>query len=197
MRNSAVYLSLLRFLSILGFLSIPSLTLGYQITVHNQCSYTIWPGASQHNFANATDFPLLDAQYTGFQLDTGASKAIQAPDHWLGGRIWARTGCTSSGDCQVGGCPGGMQCTDYSWTAALTLVEFGYGGNLGTFYDISLVAGFNVGAKIVPSISSCATRTCTSPSCPADQAYHQSSDTIVDRQCDLSASFDVYFCPSS
>lgn len=187
---------LIRLQMLVSWLSIISLAQAYQITVHNQCSYTIWPGASQHNFGGAADFPLIDPQYTGFQLESGASKTIEAPDHWLGGRIWARTGCTSDGTCTVGGCPGGMQCTDYSWTAAVTLAEFGYGGSLGTFYDISLVAGFNVGAKIVPSISTCATRTCTSPSCPADQAYHQSSDTFVDRQCDISASYDVYFCPN-
>jgi len=171
----------------------------YTINVVNNCPYAIWPAASQHNFAGASDFPTLAAQYTGAgPLQRGQSFAIQAPAHWLGGRVWIRTGCNSDGSsCAIGNCAGGRLCTDYNWTDKLTVAEFGFGdygafGGLRTSYDISRVQGFNVGMKLDGTGGSL---NCPNSGCPRDQAYLETNDNQAVRNSGINDNFTLTICP--
>lgn len=182
--------------ALLATLTLATLSAAYSITVVNNCAQQIWPAATQHNFASSAAIPQLQTADTGYQLAPGSSHVMNIPAGWVGGRIWARTGCDASGNCQVGTCPGGMHCTDYNWAAnaGISLAEFGDGGADGTFYDISLEQGFNFGVEIKPGLASCATRTCTEANCPA--AYHNPSQTCLDTSCSSSTDFIVTFCPT-
>lgn len=71
-------------------------------TFQNNCGYTVWPGL----ISNA-NLPAMPS--TGFELQNGASKTLEAPTSW-GGNMWARTNCMtdSSGkfSCVTGDCGG-------------------------------------------------------------------------------------------
>jgi len=71
------------------------ITNAYTIRIYNNCGYTIWPAISQHNSGHVPNFATIDPQYTGARLAPGAVFTVQAPDNWVGGRIWGRTGCNA------------------------------------------------------------------------------------------------------
>ncbi|KAI0019689.1 thaumatin family protein [Xylariomycetidae sp. FL0641] len=119
------------------------------LVVTNQCGDTIWPGiATQHG-----DPP----ESSGFQLDAGETKNLTVGPTWQG-RVWGRTNCTTDGataTCQTGDCFGKLDC-GYSGAAPATLAEFNFAGGTNgdqTFYDISLVDGYNlpVGVVYIPT----------------------------------------------
>ncbi|KAI4336770.1 hypothetical protein L6164_015255 [Bauhinia variegata] len=133
-------------------------------TMVNKCDYTVWPGI----LSNAGVAPLST---TGFVLQTGESKTINAPTSW-GGRFWGRTSCTqdSTGkfSCVTGDCGSGkLECSGRGATPPATLAEFTLGGAGGLdFFDVSLVDGYNVPMLVVPQGGSGAN--CTSTGCVVD-----------------------------
>ncbi|KAM7517148.1 hypothetical protein LguiA_006731 [Lonicera macranthoides] len=118
-------------------------------TLHNSCSYTVWPGTLSGNGAAV----LGDG---GFALSPGASTQFPAPPGWSG-RFWARTGCnfdnSGNGKCTTGDCGGALKCTG-GGAPPVTLIEFtlANGNNENKdFYDVSLVDGYNVGMGVRPA----------------------------------------------
>ncbi|URE41162.1 serine carboxypeptidase-like [Musa troglodytarum] len=93
---------------------------------------------------------------TGFTLETGQSKSLDAPAGWSG-RLWARTLCAtdSSGrvSCGTGDCGSGeVECSGGGATPPVTLAEFTLGGGSGggmDYYDVSLVDGYNLPMLVV------------------------------------------------
>ncbi|KAM3432245.1 hypothetical protein MY4824_006679 [Beauveria thailandica] len=119
------------------------------LIITNRCDTTIWPGtATQAGLGPGTG---------GFELNPGESKNLSVGSNWQG-RVWGRTNCTVNGDscaCQTGDCFAKLDC-DFSGAVPATLVEFNLAGGVNgmqTFYDISLVDGYNlpVGIEHIPS----------------------------------------------
>ncbi|KAL1876403.1 hypothetical protein VTK73DRAFT_9342 [Phialemonium thermophilum] len=132
------------------------------LRVTNHCPETIWPGIhTQAGVGPGTG---------GFELLPGTNKTVHVGTSWQG-RVWGRTNCTFNangtgpGDalvangmgasCMTGDCFGKLDCT-VAGAAPATLAEFNMkGGSSGTqtFYDISLVDGYNlpIGIVYIPS----------------------------------------------
>lgn len=117
-------------------------------TIVNKCDHTVWPGI----LSNAGITPLPT---TGFALQKGESKTINAPSSW-GGRFWGRTHCTedSTGKftCVTGDCGSGkLECAGSGAAPPATLAEFTLDGSGGMdFFDVSLVDGYNLPMMVVP-----------------------------------------------
>ncbi|KAL7806313.1 Osmotin, thaumatin-like protein [Trichoderma gracile] len=99
------------------------------LVVTNKCDSTIWPGVA---------------------TQSGTGPGI--------GRVWGRTNCTVNGEscaCKTGDCFAKLDC-EFSGATPATLAEFNLAGgvdNKQTFYDISLVDGYNIpmGIKYIPA----------------------------------------------
>ncbi|QUC17904.1 uncharacterized protein UV8b_02145 [Ustilaginoidea virens] len=110
------------------------------LVVTNKCETTIWPGlATQSGTGPGTG---------GFELQPGKNRTLWVAPNWQG-RVWGRTNCTVNGDscaCKTGDCFAKLDC-EFSGATPATLAEFNLaGGTTGmqTFYDISLVDGYNI-----------------------------------------------------
>ncbi|KAL0324141.1 UNVERIFIED_CONTAM: G-type lectin S-receptor-like serine/threonine-protein kinase [Sesamum calycinum] len=113
------------------------------LTVLNQCEFTVWPAIASTSRYFST---------TGFALQTGESKIINAPSSWQG-RLWGRTHCRDNFSCKTGGCGTGKILCNFNYSAlpSVTLVEFQLNKFLGIeFYGLSLVHGFNLPIAVVP-----------------------------------------------
>ncbi|TDZ74982.1 Thaumatin-like protein 1 [Colletotrichum trifolii] len=119
------------------------------LKITNSCGDTIWPGiTTQHGVGPGTG---------GFELAAGDSRELWVGPTWQG-RAWGRTNCTVSGEsagCATGDCFGKLDC-EFSGAVPSTLAEFNLAGGVSgrqTFYDISLVDGYNlpVGINYVPA----------------------------------------------
>ncbi|KAM7521225.1 hypothetical protein LguiB_020187 [Lonicera macranthoides] len=134
-------------------------------TLINKCDYTVWPGILSN--AGIAQLPT-----TGFALQKGDSKTINAPSSW-GGRFWGRTHCTdvSSGkfSCLTGDCGSGeIECAGRVAVPPATLAEFTLDGGGGLdFYDLSLVDGYNLPMLIVPQGGGAGVN-CTKTGCMVD-----------------------------
>ncbi|KAL2512868.1 Pathogenesis-related thaumatin superfamily protein [Abeliophyllum distichum] len=141
-------------------------------TMLNKCEFTVWPGI----LSNAGTAPLST---TGFALQKGESRIIDAPSSW-GGRFWGRTHCTedSTGkfSCLTADCGSGkIECAGNGAAPPATLAEFTLDGDAGLdFYDVSHFDGYNVPMLVVPhggSGANCTTTGCVSDlngACPSD-----------------------------
>ncbi|XP_058217713.1 thaumatin-like protein 1b isoform X4 [Rhododendron vialii] len=117
-------------------------------TLQNNCDHPVWPVIF--------DTGISQLSTTGFVLQTGQSKIINAPSQW-NGRFWGRTGCAqnqSTGEfsCVTGDCgTGKLECSGNSGQPPATLVEFSINVSSGLdFYDVSLVDGYNLPILVVP-----------------------------------------------
>ncbi|XP_019152962.1 PREDICTED: thaumatin-like protein 1b [Ipomoea nil] len=135
-------------------------------TLINNCEQTVWPGI----LSNAGVAPLST---TGFTLEKGESRAINAPPSW-GGRFWGRTHCshdtTGKFTCVTGDCgSGSAECAGGSAAPPATLAEFTLDGHDGMdFYDVSLVDGYNLPMLVAPRGGSGSGGNCTNTGCMAD-----------------------------
>ncbi|XP_010477228.1 PREDICTED: thaumatin-like protein 1 [Camelina sativa] len=141
-------------------------------TIANKCDYTVWPGI----LSNAGVPPLPT---TGFVLQKGETRTIDAPSSW-GGRFWGRTLCSTGSDgrftCATGDCGSGkLECSGTGAAPPATLAEFTLDGSGGLdFYDVSLVDGYNVQMLVAPQGGSglnCSTTGCVvdlNGSCPSE-----------------------------
>ncbi|KAF2492395.1 thaumatin family protein [Lophium mytilinum] len=121
------------------------------IIVTNYCGEDIWPGIVTQSGTGPAE--------GGFRLQPGESKNQTVSAGW-GGRVWGRTNCTfndagtasSNGTgkaCYTGDCNSALNCIVTGETPA-TLAEFYLDDSNGkTWYDISLVDGYNVPMAIV------------------------------------------------
>ncbi|KMT17161.1 hypothetical protein BVRB_2g040720 [Beta vulgaris subsp. vulgaris] len=139
------------------------------IVITNKCPFTIWPATARN-----TGHPVI--ANGGFCLKSEQSTRIQAPWDWSG-RIWARTGCSFKAEyqqddhtnstwapaCQTGDCDGRLECNGLIGAPPATLVELTLNTdkNQPSFYDVSLVDGYNLPVSVlVPSAPKCSIRGC-------------------------------------
>ncbi|KAF8878090.1 thaumatin-like protein [Infundibulicybe gibba] len=135
--------------STLGFISAAT---ARTFTVYNACPFTIWPAMfTDLNVApNVPNFP------TGWEAASFTKVSFTVPDNWKAGRIWARRNCDFStnpgpNSCLDGGCNGGLLCDPHTGTGVppATVAEWTLQGDGNRdFYDISLVDGYNLPARI-------------------------------------------------
>ncbi|KAL8656774.1 MAG: hypothetical protein Q9210_000017 [Variospora velana] len=137
------------------------------LVISNQCKETIYPGiGTQAGTGPATQ---------GFQLTAGQSRSLTVSADWQG-RVWGRTNCSfnaagtgpaSSGTgvaCGTGDCGGTVSCRG-TGVIPVTLAEFTLSSSSGqTFYDISLVDGYNIPMGII-AINSDVPPSLTNPMC--------------------------------
>ncbi|KAG0493576.1 hypothetical protein HPP92_004570 [Vanilla planifolia] len=134
-------------------------------SITNNCAYAIWPGL----LSGAGTAPL---DTTGFLLNPGESRPVDAPPSWSG-RLWGRTLCSTTSStghfsCDTGDCGSGdISCSGSGASPPVTLAEFTLGGSGGMdFFDVSLVDGYNLPMLIVPQSGSGAR--CGSTGCLVD-----------------------------
>ncbi|KAH8654504.1 thaumatin family-domain-containing protein [Tricladium varicosporioides] len=125
------------------------------LKVTNKCAEKIWPGVG----TQAGTGPGIG----GFELGPGEDKMMMVSADWQG-RVWGRTNCSFNPEgtgaainngagaaCDSGDCGGVLNCV-ITGVAPSTLFEVdlaGGSGNKQTFYDISLVDGYNLPMGIV------------------------------------------------
>src|SRR5262249_14504708 len=115
-------------------------------------------------------------------LNAGQSFAFNTPfanGSW-GGRVWGRTECNAAGQgCATGDC-GQTQCNGAGGRPPATLAEFTIVQGGTTFYDVSLVDGYNLQMRV--SANGCPTVGCTSDLnaiCPAVLQQKDGSGNVV------------------
>ncbi|KAI9711188.1 MAG: hypothetical protein M1820_002175 [Bogoriella megaspora] len=119
------------------------------------CEETIFPGINTQGGGHGPE-------QTGFELLPGDTQKLSVAANWQG-RVWGRTNCSfnpqgtgpaNAGNgiytsCDTGDCSAGVQCTG-AGVVPVTLAEFTMDGGDGqSFYDISLVDGYNLPMAIV------------------------------------------------
>ncbi|KAI7483580.1 Osmotin, thaumatin-like protein [Hortaea werneckii] len=115
------------------------------LVMSNWCSDTIWPAVDSQGGTGPEN--------TGFELASGENQTEYVSSDWQG-RVWGRTNCTFSGHgggvaCTTGDC-GGIEACQGPGAPPATLAEFTLnGGQQQTFYDLSLVDGYNLPMAIV------------------------------------------------
>ena len=119
--------------------------------VSNWCADTIYPGVVTQGGTGP--------QNSGFELSPGDNQTLYVSSDWQG-RIWGRTNCSfndqgkpSGGNngraCGSGDCGGALNCK-VTGDTPVTLAEWTLDGGDGqTYYDISLVDGYNLPMAIV------------------------------------------------
>ncbi|RZR94387.1 hypothetical protein BHM03_00023051 [Ensete ventricosum] len=152
---------------------------------------------------------------TGFALETGQSKSLDAPAGWSG-RLWARTLCATDSygrfSCRTGDCGSGkVECSGGGATPPVSLAEFTPGGGGGggmDYHDVSLVDGYNLPMLVAfGSPQYCCSgaygnpNTCMPSSfsqffknaCP--KAYSYAFDDATSTFTCASADYRITFCP--
>ncbi|ORY67334.1 thaumatin family protein [Pseudomassariella vexata] len=115
------------------------------LIVTNSCGDTIWPGLATQSGEGP--------ESSGFELGPGETRNMTVGSSWAG-RVWGRTNCTTGDDtatCATGDCFGRLEC-EFSGQVPVTLAEFTLSGGVTgrqTFYDISLVDGYNLPVGLV------------------------------------------------
>ncbi|KAL6156512.1 hypothetical protein ACJQWK_06809 [Exserohilum turcicum] len=121
------------------------------LLVTNRCPDNIWPGISTQSGTGPGE--------NGFQLKPGETKNQTVSEDWQG-RVWGRTNCSFSDDgssaasgrgkaCATGDCNGALNC-QVGGDVPVSLAEFTLDAGDGhTYYDISLVDGYNLPMAIV------------------------------------------------
>ncbi|PSS21983.1 hypothetical protein M430DRAFT_99823 [Amorphotheca resinae ATCC 22711] len=135
---------------------------GVPLVISNQCPDPIWPAIGTQAGTGAGT--------GGFLLSPGTSRSLTVGSDWQG-RVWGRTNCSfnvagngasnlnghngAGAACVTGDCNGVLSCV-VTGDTPVTLAEFDLAGGVGnkqTFYDISLVDGYNLplGITYIPS----------------------------------------------
>ncbi|KAL8971419.1 MAG: hypothetical protein Q9183_001066 [Haloplaca sp. 2 TL-2023] len=167
--------------------------------VINRCKETIYPGiGTQAGTGPSTQ---------GFQLNPGQRRDLTVSADWQG-RVWGRTNCSfnaagtapaSSGTgvaCGTGDCGGTVNCRG-TGVIPVTLAEFTLASASGqTFYDISLVDGYNIPLAI-NAINSEVPESMTNPICIGTASELGSPGTISRIPLERSESWDDVqgWCP--
>ncbi|KAF8911359.1 thaumatin-like protein [Mucidula mucida] len=153
-------------LSAVVSLALASGAFARTFTVYNACPFTIWPAI----FTDLNVGSAVPAHTTGWEAPSFTKVSFSVPDNWKAGRIWARRNCDFSSNpgpnsCLDGGCNGGLECDSHTGTGVppATVAEWTLSadGNQD-WYDISLVDGYNLPARITNNVG------CGVPDCPVD-----------------------------
>ncbi|KAK6352941.1 hypothetical protein TWF696_004936 [Orbilia brochopaga] len=198
-------------------LQIPPISENRTITVVNNCSFPVYPAFLTTNGTGPYT--------TGFHLAANHRRSVHVGPDWSG-RLWARTNCSFhlsnattstiirpvidnitipagqklTGGCLTGDCGPAIQCL-LSGLAPTTLAEFTITGyNQQTYYDISLVDGYDLDMKITPSHNSPSfPRANNTPICIASTALSSPLSGAALMQNTLNESFTFHsihrWCP--
>jgi Thaumatin family len=124
------------------------------------------------------------------------SVTMKLPGNFPSGRFWGRTGCAGSGDtltCETGNCQNSdsdnlADCYGFSANNATLWEETLTPKSSTDHYDISLVSGYNVPVKVVPSSPSCQQGGCATDlldTCPPDLQYPTTDSASACMQANL------------
>ncbi|KAK4153095.1 Hsp70-like protein [Chaetomidium leptoderma] len=165
-----------------------------ELIVTNGCGESIWPGIVSQNG--------IGPEAGGFELTPHSSRVQFVSPDWEG-RVWGRTNCSFNSDgsgpstpdgvngygaaCLTGDCSGKLNC-QFAGQVPTTIAEFTLQGGSSknqTFYDISLVDGYNLPLAIIhhpspnntwipPNLTNCACIASAGhlSSSPSSSAYH-------------------------
>ncbi|EFJ18267.1 hypothetical protein SELMODRAFT_113238, partial [Selaginella moellendorffii] len=186
-----------------------------KINLYNACQFPVWP-AWIPNAGVAQIAP------GGAKIQPYESIHLLAPWGWSG-RFWGRTDCSSSIaainssntannhtmntmiDCETGDCNGELGCSSPGLPPA-TLVEFTPLRDphaLLDHYDVSLVDGYNLPVRVIPSSGSCKSAGCSASAadllarCPPELAIRRSggdAGVIACKSPCLAFKEDRYYC---
>lgn len=115
------------------------------LLINNKCTYPIWPGVLSSSGTSTS---------AGFHLPAVSNSSVTVSWDWIG-RVWGRTNCTFDektklGRCLTGDCGGKLEC-ELAGVPPTTLAEFTISGkDSQTFFDVSLVDGYDLDMAIVP-----------------------------------------------
>ncbi|KAF2874201.1 thaumatin family-domain-containing protein [Massariosphaeria phaeospora] len=121
------------------------------LLVTNTCPETIWPGISTQSGEGPGQ--------NGFELTPGSTWNQTVSEDWQG-RVWGRTNCSFNDEgtgpregrgraCRSGDCNGILNC-QVGGDVPVSLAEFTLDAGDGhTYYDISLVDGYNLPMAII------------------------------------------------
>ncbi|KAF3581981.1 hypothetical protein DY000_02034715 [Brassica cretica] len=121
-------------------------------TIENRCEYTIWPATATYSYEG-----LIDT--TGFMLEKGDTRIINATSSWVG-NLWGRTECsinsTGQFSCITGDCESGnIECSS-AGTPTATLAEFNLAYDGGDdYYDVNVMNGYNLPLLVTPENGKC------------------------------------------
>jgi hypothetical protein len=151
----------------------PARVFAANVTVKNNCSYTVYPGIYPASYDNG-----------GWEMTAGSSVSFTLANGW-NGRIWGRIGCNSASPavCYTGSCGGtGLQCAGTTGVAGTSLAEFNLDASGTDYYDVSYVDGFDNPIGVEVSNSSCVSpNTCTSApvsDCPSGELQDSGYDCL-------------------
>jgi len=177
------------------------MSLGNEISIRNNCSFTIWPGI--------LGVPAEKGQPEdgGFELGAGQTKVIAVNGDWQG-RIWARTRCNESGHCETGGCGDKIKCDGAEGVPPVTIAKLTFGGNKGYTdgYQINLNDGYNLPIKIAPTSGysrkehgkyDCKPSGCNTDLnkiCPDDLSVKSGKSIVACMSACLKYDTDIYCC---
>nr|AAW56444.1 PR-5-like protein [Aphis citricidus] len=178
--------------------------MAHVITIKNNCPFTIWPGIQ----GNPGHEHLGNG---GFSLGSQKTHTFNTPRNWAG-RIWGRTRCNSKGKCETGDCGNKIQCNGAGGVPPVSLAEMTFTGAGGLdFYDVSLVDGYNLPIRMLPTAQfksskkgkyDCKPAGCVSDlnsRCPSELAVRTSGGSSVVACKSACAKFntDTYCCRGS
>lgn len=143
------------------------------MTVNNQCSYDLWPAGNGDDGNGNSD-------NVAFHLAPGTSTTLTLQSVWSG-RFWGRTGCNfdsaGNGQCVTGDCgSGNINCSGHTSPVPTTIAELTLNDAQESYYDVSVIGGYNVPLMIIPSDTSCTQTGMTqdlNAVCPSGQQVHQ------------------------
>jgi hypothetical protein len=118
-----------------------------QLLIANWCAEDVYPAL----LTQGGDGPSTN----GFHLSPGANQTVNVTSDWQG-RVWGRTNCTFNSNghqtgsaCSTGDCGGTLNCL-IAGAPPATLAEFTMqGSQKQTFYDLSVVDGYNLPMAIM------------------------------------------------
>ncbi|KAL2487381.1 Pathogenesis-related thaumatin superfamily protein [Abeliophyllum distichum] len=166
--------------------------------VTNKCPFPIWPATVANH-----GHPVLAKG--GFNLAQGKTRQFSCPGDWSG-RIWARTACNFSSGlkpaCETGDCNGLLECNGVVGVPPATLVEFALQLNKSppSFYDVSLVDGYNLPVSVAttPSMKKCRIGGCSKnlkTRCPSElQVVNKKGEVVACKSACLRFNRDQYCC---
>ncbi|MCL7038876.1 hypothetical protein MKW94_015855 [Papaver nudicaule] len=163
---------------------------GYAVTFHvrNKCTFPLWPATA----SNVGHPVIADG---GFFLPSGQTKRIQA-----------RTGCdfTSTSNtkpcCQTGDCGGKIACNGSIGLPPATLVQVSLQPNKPSFYDVSLVDGYNVPISVYAKskVSNCHIGGCLkdlNKICPQElRVLNGDGKVVACKSACLAYNLDIFCC---
>ncbi|ONK76434.1 uncharacterized protein A4U43_C03F27850 [Asparagus officinalis] len=172
---------------------------GHFVTLQivNKCPFPIWPATAPN-----AGHPVIASG--GFFLPSGQAKVIQAPATWSG-RLWARTDCNFRSNfncaCKTGDCQGLLSCNGAIGLPPATLVEVSLQEGKPSFYDISIVDGYNlpISVSTKPFDSKCLIKGCIkdiNALCPQELQLLDEDDNavIACKSACLAFNLDVFCC---